>query len=146
MQISKLINAARISMRPLAYLQSSNGMSFDDLGVRIGRYEPVFTIPSIGEALPSRLIDFIVGNAANQVQLAGVAARSQFEHFGLILLRSGFTTTIESQSALMLDGLQDDDANRVQMLSQFMENDPFTANPFAWSASMKNQSTRWPNA
>lgn len=146
MQISRVIGAARTSMRPLAFLQGSDGMSFDDLGLRIGRYEPLFKMPQIGEALPPSLIDFIVGNATTQIQMAGVSARSQFDHFGHVLQRSGFAMTIDPESALMLNSLQDGEANRYQALSQFIENDAFTASPFVWSASTKNQSTRWPNA
>ncbi len=129
-EINKVISAARLEMRPLAFLQSSNGMSFDELGVRIGRYEPIFTIRGHRETLPSGLIDFVVRNATNQIQLAGVAVLSHFDQLSAILLKSGYTTTIEQESVLMLDSSPVPDADGVQGSSQLMEYDTFAASPF----------------
>jgi len=145
-RLNAVINEARVDERPVAFLQSQNGASFDSVGVRIGRYEPIFTADDHDNTIPSGLIDFIVGQAANQIQLAGVAALSQFERLGRALHRSGYSTKIEAETTLLVGSVWSGNASRFDSLSQFSENDAFTASPLVWSASMKNQSTRWPNA
>jgi len=145
-RVNELINGARVDGRPLAFLQSQNGASFDSVGIRIGRYEPIFTTCDRGEMMPSGLIDFIVRHAANQVHLAGVAALSQFEQLGHALHRSGYTAVIEAETTFLAGSARSGDASGVGSLHQFKENDAFTGSPLIWSASIKNQSTRWPNA
>lgn len=145
-RINELVDAARVKNQPVAFLQGLNGASFDSIGVRIGRYEPIFTVCDVGRALPSGLIDFVVAHAASQIQLAGVAALNQFERCVHALHRSGYAAVIEAESVLFVDGDWGDKAKALRCLSQFMENDAFTLRPFAGAASMKNQSTRWPNA
>ena len=145
-RINALIDHARVEQRPLAFLQSTHGTSFDGIGIRIGRYEPMFTVRDHGHALPSGLIDFIVGHAASQIQLAGVSALHQFERLGWVLHRSGFTTKIDAECVLFTDNACRHGVADGFNSHQLIENDPFTVSPFVRRASMKNQSTRWPSA
>ncbi len=142
-RINALIDQARVAQRPLAFLQGTEGLSFDGIGLRIGRYEPIFTVSDFGGTLPSGLIDFIVGRAEREIQLAGVAALSTFERLQRLLHHCGYSTVIGAESALFEDQAY---ANGEIGPSQLMVNDPFTGRLVARSASMKNQSTRWPNA
>ena len=146
MRLKKLINAARAELRPLAFLHGAHGNSFDELGLRIGRYEPVFTARVGDDIMPAGLIEFIVGQAGQQVQIAGIAALEQFERLGQIFQRSGYSATIAERSVMFLNAASKDERHRRQALFQLMENDAFTASPVDLSASLKNQSTRWPNA
>ena len=141
--INALIDRARVARRPLAFLQGPEGVSFDGIGLRIGRYEPIFTVGDFGGTLPSGLIDFIVGRSERQIQLAGVAEFSRFERLRRLLRRCGYTATMDFESVLFVDQICADGA---MDLPQLMENDPFTKGLIARSASKKNQSTRWPNA
>ena len=145
-RINALIEQARVAQRPLAFLRGTKGVSFDDIGLRIGRYEPIFTANDFGCTLPSGLIDFIVDGAASEIQLAGVASLYSFERLQDVLHRSGYTTIIGAKSVLFVDKVEADDVNGAYGPPQLIENDPFTWGLFVRSASMKNQSTRWPNA
>lgn len=145
-RINGLIDQARVARQPLAFLQGTKGVSFDGIGLRIGRYEPIFTASDFGGTLPSGLIDFIVGSAAHEIQLAGVASFNSFERLLGVLHRSGYTTVISAKSVLFVDKLDEDNVNGAFELPQLIENDPFTEGLVVRSASMKNQSTRWPNA
>jgi hypothetical protein len=145
-KINALIEQARVAQRPLAFLQGTKGVSFDGIGLRIGRYEPIFTASDFGGTLPSGLIDFIVGSAAREIQLAGVASFYSFERLLGVLHRSGYTTMIGVKSVLFVDKIGADDVYGAYGPPQLIENDPFTEGLVVRSASMKNQSTRWPNA
>ena len=145
-RINTLIDQARIARRPLAFLQGTEGVSFDGIGLRIGRYEPIFTARDFGCALPSGLIDFIVGRAVDEIQLAGVATHYSFERLQGVLHRSGYTTMMGAKSVLLVDKMDADDVNGAFGPPQLIKNDPFTDELIVRSASMKNQSTRWPNA
>lgn len=145
-RINALIDQARVARRPLAFLQGTEGVSFDGIGLRIGRYEPIFTARDFGCSLPSGLIDFIVGRAAGEIQLAGVATLHSFECLQSVLHRSGYTTMISARSALFVDKIGADNVSGAFGPPQLIENDLFTEGLIVRSASMKNQSTRWPNA
>lgn len=94
--LSDVIDAARVDRRPVAYIQKRQGVGFDGLGVRIGRYEPVFGTSETEGILPDGLIDFIVSNAPSRISLAGFADWAKFEEFKSVLTRAGLRASIDA--------------------------------------------------
>lgn len=94
--LSRVIDHARVEQRPVAYVQKRHGVGFDRLGVRIGRYEPIFGAFEAGETLPHGLIDFILKSSQAGISLAGFAQRSQFQRFKTILSRAGIYADIDA--------------------------------------------------
>jgi|GEM_PF-3011673 len=101
-QIDELINHARVEQRPVAFLQCKDGRGFGGLGVRVGRYEPIFVLPERGAQLPSGLIEFIVRHAGASIELAGVAAERQFQRLQDTLQRSGYSTRMARETTLIV--------------------------------------------
>ncbi|MEP1142596.1 MAG: hypothetical protein ABJH52_02660 [Henriciella sp.] len=94
--LSRVIDDARVERRPVAYVQKRYGVGFDRLGVRIGRYEPIFGAFEAGESLPDGLIDFILKSSEAGIRLAGFAQRSQFQRFQTILSKAGIFADIDA--------------------------------------------------
>ena len=98
--LSKLharIDDARVSQRPIAFVHNQQGEGLSKLGIRIGRYEPIF---SSEMNLPDGLIDFIVANSGRKVRLDGVAERNLFERVRSVLVRAGLSAELD-RSALL---------------------------------------------
>lgn len=93
--LSSVIDAARVDHRPVAYIQKRQGVGFDGLGVRIGRYEPVFGTSESEDVLPDGLIDFILSNAQSRISLAGFADWAKFEEFRSVLTNAGLLASID---------------------------------------------------
>ena len=93
--LSSVIDAARVDDRPVAYLQKRQGVGFDGIGVRIGRYEPVFGTSETEETLPEGLIDFILSHSGSRISLAGIADWAKFEEFQSILSKAGLRASID---------------------------------------------------
>jgi hypothetical protein len=101
-QIDELINRARVDQRAVAFLQCKEGRGFGGLGVRVGRYEPIFVLPERGAKLPSGLIEFIVRHAEASIEIAGVAAWRQFQRLQDTLQRSGYATMMARETTLIV--------------------------------------------
>lgn len=93
--LSSVIDAARVDHRPVAYLQKRQGVGFDGIGVRIGRYEPVFGTSESEETLPEGLIDFILSHSGSRISLAGIADWAKFEEFQSMLSKAGLRASID---------------------------------------------------
>ena len=144
--ISGLVCSARLGNKPVAFLHRKNGSGFGQLGVRIGRYDPIFAMSECGNGMPAGLAEFIVRHAAQPIQLAGIAAAGQFARLREIFQRAGFASEVEAQSTLMLEAFaRGSDARAINAI-QLSEYGPFTCGDSACAASRKNQSTRWPRA
>lgn len=101
-QIDALISRARVDQRPVAFLQCKAGPGLGGLGVRVGRYEPIFVLPETGTKLPNGLIEFIVRHAEASIELAGVAAWRQFQRLQDTLKRSGYSTRMTRETTLIV--------------------------------------------
>ncbi|MEL6414746.1 MAG: hypothetical protein AAFQ15_07390 [Pseudomonadota bacterium] len=75
--------------------ESSEGLSA--LGIKIGRYEPIFRA---GRDLPEGLIDFIVSSEDRNVSLSGVAEPNLFERVRSVLRRAGVPAELDSSAIL----------------------------------------------
>ncbi len=93
--LSNVIDAARVDRRPVAYIQKRQGVGFDGLGVRIGRYEPVFGTSETEDILPDGLIDFILSTSDSRISLAGFADWAKFEEFRTVLTNAGLRASID---------------------------------------------------
>lgn len=98
--LSKLharIDDARVSQRPIAFVQDRDGDGLYQLGIHIGRYEPIFRAERF---LPDGLIDFIVSHSERQVSLAGVGELNAFEKIRAILTRAGVSAELDRSAIL----------------------------------------------
>ena len=84
------IDAERSAQGSVGFVQRRNGAGFEALGIRIGRYEPVFSTYDLSGKFPAALIDFIVTAAPIRIELAGIAAPSVFSRYRSILGRAGY--------------------------------------------------------
>ena len=101
-QIGELIDRARVDQQAVAFLQCKDGSGFGRLGVRVGRFEPIFLLPQKGSKLPHALIEFIVRHAGASIELAGVATWRQFARLQETLQRSGYTTRMARATTLIV--------------------------------------------
>ncbi len=144
--IGELICFARMEQRPIAFLHHRDGSGFGGMGIRIGRYDPIFTMSASGDVLSAGLAEFIVRNARQPIHLAGIATAPCFSRLRRILDRSGYAIEMDQRSTLILN----DGINATHTLCdhafQLSEYGPFICGDTARAASRKNQSTRWPSA
>lgn len=145
-QIGELVCTARMTYRPVAFLHRKDGSGFGRFGLRIGRYDPIFTMSDCGDLLSAGLTEFIVRHADGPIQLAGVAMHRQFSRLSEILRRAGLSTLIEARSTLMLSELAIAQEAQCEGAIQLSEYGPFICGESTCAASRKNQSTRWPRA
>ena len=145
-EIGLLIDRARVDRRAVAFIQRKDGSSFGRLGVRIGRYEPIFTLCETDGNLPYGLTEFIVRHAGASIELAGFAARDQFEGLSQTLQRSGYSTSIAPETSFMVSDeiLCTQPSCRCQ--DQWSGYDPLNCAELSCLASRKNHSTFWPRA
>lgn len=146
LEIAQLIDRARVDRRAVAFIQRKDGVSFGRLGVRIGRYEPIFTLCEPGGKLPYGLTEFIVQHAGACVELAGIAARHQFEGLSDTLRRSGYATNIAAKTSLWVSGEIHCRDFSCQCQDQWSGYDPLNCAELSCFASKKNHSTFWPRA
>lgn len=145
-KIGQLIDRARFDRRAVAFIQRKDGSSFGRLGVRIGRYEPIFTLCNPGGKLPYGLTEFIVRHAGTSIELAGIGARDQFEGLRNTLQRSGYSTRFAPETTFMAaEEILCRDLN-CQCQDQWSGYDPLNCAELSCLASRKNHSTFWPTA
>lgn len=94
--LSRVIDAARVDHRPVAYIQERDGVGFDGLGVHVGRYEPIFGQSATDGVLPDGLIDFILRSPEPGITLAGFADWSKFKAVQSVLKKAGLFAQIDS--------------------------------------------------
>lgn len=145
-QIEELVFAARMAYRPIAFLHRKSGSGFGPFGVRIGRYDPVFTMSDCGAMISDGLAEFIVRHSVKPIQLAGVATARQFSRLSEIFKRAGLTTQMARRSILLLEDAAPMGRPLCDGAVQLSEYGPFICEETACAASRKNQSTRWPRA
>lgn len=110
-RINEVIDDARVNRRRVAFIQYQNGSGFNAIGVKVGRYEPVFTAGRGDAALSAGLIEFIVRYATTEIDLAGVASLREFERIRGSLRRSGYATKIDPRAAIMQGSSRNDELN-----------------------------------
>ena len=96
-RLHERIDDARVSQQPVAFVQHHNSEGLNELGIRIGRYEPIF---SAERNLSDGLIDFILSSSVRQVSLAGVADVKLFEQIRSILTRAGLAAELDRAAIL----------------------------------------------
>ena len=145
--IGERVCFARMEQRPVAFLHHRDGSGFGGMGVRIGRYDPIFTMSACGSVLSAGLTEFIVRNAAQPIHLAGIATVRCFSRLRRILERSGYSIEMDPKSTLMLNaGINAAHPLCGDSAYQLSEYGPFICGDTVCAASRKNQSTRWPSA
>lgn len=144
--ISALVCDARLEHRSVAFLHRKDGSGFGHFGLRIGRYDPIFTMSACGNVISAGLAEFVVRRAAQPIRLAGVASAAQFRRLRDMFQMAGYASQIESRSTLMLDAFAHLPEAHDYEAVQFSEYGPFLCGDSACAASRKNQSTRWPSA
>ncbi len=144
--ISAVVCTARLEHRSVAFLHRKGGSGFGHLGVRIGRYDPIFTMSACGRVMSAGLAEFVVRRAAQPIQLAGIAAAIQFTRLRDMFQKAGYASQIHPQSILMLDAFAHMPEAHDHDAIQLSEYGPFLCVDSACAASRKNQSTRWPSA
>lgn len=97
-KLRRRIDDARVAQRPVAFVHDRKGIGLSGLGLRIGRYEPIFNNAEF--SLPEGLIDFIVSNSDPEISLAGIAELNHFEELQSVLTRSGFPTRLDRSAIL----------------------------------------------
>ena len=123
--ISALVCDARLEHRSVAFLHRKGGSGFGHFGVRIGRYDPIFTMSSCGTVMSAGLADFVVRRAGQPVQLSGVAAAAQFNRLRDMFQTAGYASQIDPQSILMLDAFAHMTEARHHDAIQLSEYGPF---------------------
>lgn len=93
----ELIDDARVIKRPVAFMRRESSEGLSALGIKIGRYEPIFRA---GRDLPEGLIDFIVSSEDRNVSLSGVAEPNLFERVRSVLRRAGVPAELDSSAIL----------------------------------------------
>ena len=93
--LTNVIDDARVEQRPVAYVRESKGFGFHSLGLKIGRYEPIFGTSESDRMLPDGLIDFIMKSGMREIRLAGFADWAHFEQTKSVLSRAGLVANIE---------------------------------------------------
>ena len=148
-QVSKSVQAhiddARTKQRAVAFVQSQQSAGFDEMGVRIGRFDPIFRMRPCESILPFGLTDFILGHAPKRVSVIGMTTRDQFLQIVRTLNQAGIAAGGEANAILLSAHLARSGLHRGEAASQFIENDALTWSWREGSASKKNQSTRWPS-
>jgi len=99
-QLCRVVDLARSTQQPLAYIICARGAGFARLGLRIDRSEPVFSVAEGRARLPDGVIDFVVEHAAFGVRLAGIAETEVFEQVHTTLTNAGIATRIETKASL----------------------------------------------
>lgn len=97
-ELRRRIDDARVAQRPVAFVHDRQGIGLNGLGLRVGRYEPIFNNAEF--SLPEGLIDFIVSSQDSEISLAGIAELDQFEELQSVLTRSGFPTRLDRSAIL----------------------------------------------
>lgn len=140
--IGELVCFARMDQRPVAFLHQRDGSGFGSMGIRIGRYDPIFTMSACGDVLSAGLAEFIVRNARQPIQLAGIATAPCFSRLRRSLDRSGYATEMDQTSTLILNDRINATHTLCDHAFQLSEYGPFICGDTACAASRKNQSTR----
>ncbi|MCR9270607.1 MAG: hypothetical protein ACX94B_07875 [Henriciella sp.] len=94
--LSRVIDAARVDQRPVAYIQERQSVGFDGLGLHVGRYEPIFGQSESDGVLPDGLIDFLLRSPETGITLAGFADWSKFEAVQSVLTKAGLCAHIDA--------------------------------------------------
>ena len=141
-EISDLVCSARIESRSIAFLQRKGGSGFGALGLRIGRYDPIFILSDRGDFISDGLVEFILRHSVQPIQLAGVATAPRVSRLEQMFRCAGLAVQIAPRCALILDTPAN--ANQAHQHSgiQLSEYGPFVCDESACAASRKNQSTR----
>ena len=140
-RLADFVDQARVDCRPIGFLQYRDSAGFDRMGIRIGRYEPLFNNPLCGSVLPDGLMEFVARHMHGSVQLAGVAPWQTFQRLFEIFTRSDVPTILDSNVSVMVTDPADSAAQSGSSAFQLNEYDPRS---FRGAASRKNQSARWP--
>lgn len=139
-----LINRARRNHRAIVFLQPKASLGFDQIGVNIGRFEPIFQIRPCQAWLPEGLTDFLVSRRERKLHLSGIAPQARFEDMSAMFERGGFSLEADDRSRLCV---HEEPQRLVQMCSAELQLSAYETGPcniFDCSASIKNQSTRCP--
>lgn len=140
------IDEARLKQRPVAFVQNDQSAGFDEMGVRIGRYDPIFRMRACEDVLPDGLTDFIVRQSPRRVSVLGMTTRQQFSRIIRALNLAGIPAGGEANAILLAKGPANLTNGQSDPPDQFNEYDPLMWSRREGSASKKNQSTRWPRA
>ncbi|MEL7109176.1 MAG: hypothetical protein AAGJ68_15275 [Pseudomonadota bacterium] len=145
-EVSKSVQArideARLQQRAVAFVQNHQSAGFDEMGVRIGRYDPIFRMQACEDTLPTGLTDFIVRHSPMRVSVLGMTTRQQFLRITQTLGQAGISAGGEANAILLSAGAP----APAKQQDQFNEYDALAWRRWDGSASKKNQSTRWPRA
>lgn len=140
-----LIKRARAAHRPVAFMHRKYGLGFDKIGIKIARYEPVFPLDMRETGLPAGLTDFVVGHRTSRLHLAGIASHERFRSLYSMFFRCGIQLEIDDNTRLCLSKERDPTCIAPSGEAQFSEYEAGACSIFDCSASIKNQSTRWPS-
>jgi hypothetical protein len=141
-RVQARIDEARVQQRAVAFVQNQQSAGFDEMGVRVGRYDPIFRMQASEDTLPTGLTDFIVRHSPERVSVVGITTRQQFLRIIRTLGLAGISAGGEANAILLSAGT----LSPAKPQDQFTEYDALAWKLWDGSASKKNQSTRWPSA
>ncbi|MCR9223707.1 MAG: hypothetical protein NXH70_06515 [Hyphomonas sp.] len=103
LNISSLIQRARIGETPIAHLHQGASRAPLALRLPIGRFDPIFATRDLICEFPSALIEFLVHSPSKTIHLAGLIRRDQLISLSSILQKAGYEPSSRASVLMVFD-------------------------------------------